>query len=649
MAYTIKKTSGATVATVPDRAINKSDTSLALVGYKAVGFGVDTAENFVHLMEHFANVSPPENPIDGQLWFDTTVNTMKVYHSENWGPLTSTSSVSTDPAQGGVSGVYHCAIAADNTSVLLLFAGNKIIAAIASKDITQSHIPAGATIGNTVYPLQAIFPFGLQGGINLANDNNLDDATDYVFSGRVPLAEQAHFAGGGGVDSQVSGWTYLDLGPGKSIGLMLSNGQAVAAVASAYVLWADLPPSITVYVSKDHQDDPCVVPIQARFGKKSYKQWTVDGAGLPTFVAGQTIADVALFPGLTFADTALAGLNQTVYGLVSAASTAYSTSLATAVADTKLWVDQQSVTSQKVAAIETNLTTKTSTSSVASAIDAILASTNNTTAINDLKTQFTTAMTATSFGEALTKISTASSLSATNSQSLTDIASAFTTKFGGGTLSQAITNLYTTVSANSGVGNGWGLTVNSNGYVNGVEALNGSSSKNTFKVTTSRFVIGDNNIDFVPFDVVNGVARMRSVEVDTLKTNTAVVPVKSTTTTAVVGQYNATTGIPTPTIVVRSVTVKMQAPGYIEATFSGKQVFSNTAASCPWAFSTFVNGQALTESTNSGTAPGETVTTWGTFYAPVPGDYVVEVRWNAHLSVSIAGRTLFAKGFPFTS
>lgn len=65
---------------VPDMppGINTVDTSLSLVGRGYPNYGFKVAENFLHLLENFAGPNPPENPIEGQLWYDTSDPNNKV-------------------------------------------------------------------------------------------------------------------------------------------------------------------------------------------------------------------------------------------------------------------------------------------------------------------------------------------------------------------------------------------------------------------------------------------------------------------------------------------------------------------------------------------------------------------------------------------
>jgi microcystin-dependent protein len=56
---------------VRDNIVNEQ-TSLKFPGRNYTGYGQIIAENFLHLLENFANDTPPENPVAGQLWYDTT-------------------------------------------------------------------------------------------------------------------------------------------------------------------------------------------------------------------------------------------------------------------------------------------------------------------------------------------------------------------------------------------------------------------------------------------------------------------------------------------------------------------------------------------------------------------------------------------------
>lgn len=74
MPYTINKYSGAQISVVADGTVDQT-TSLKLVGKNYAGYGEIQNENFVYLLENFASPSPgPDNPLPGQLWFDTQNN-----------------------------------------------------------------------------------------------------------------------------------------------------------------------------------------------------------------------------------------------------------------------------------------------------------------------------------------------------------------------------------------------------------------------------------------------------------------------------------------------------------------------------------------------------------------------------------------------
>jgi len=83
MTYTIKNYDQSTLLTIPDGTTDHS-TSLSLVGKNVSNFGVLQNENFLYLLQNFANSSAPANPVAGQLWYDTSNIQLKFFDSANW-------------------------------------------------------------------------------------------------------------------------------------------------------------------------------------------------------------------------------------------------------------------------------------------------------------------------------------------------------------------------------------------------------------------------------------------------------------------------------------------------------------------------------------------------------------------------------------
>ena len=75
---------------IDDNSRNTVDTSLTFIGRNEASYGQAIAENFLHVLENFANVTPPNNPIEGQVWFDSATNRLKINDSTagsaNWRP-----------------------------------------------------------------------------------------------------------------------------------------------------------------------------------------------------------------------------------------------------------------------------------------------------------------------------------------------------------------------------------------------------------------------------------------------------------------------------------------------------------------------------------------------------------------------------------
>lgn len=79
MSYIINKTDGTVLTEVVDGTIDQVSTDITLVGKNATSYGESVNENFVKILENFASTTQPNNPIKGQLWYDTSEGRLKVY------------------------------------------------------------------------------------------------------------------------------------------------------------------------------------------------------------------------------------------------------------------------------------------------------------------------------------------------------------------------------------------------------------------------------------------------------------------------------------------------------------------------------------------------------------------------------------------
>ena len=63
MAYKINNTFGTLIVTLADGTIDTPTTDLTLIGKGYAGYGELIGENFLKLLENFANTSAPSKPI----------------------------------------------------------------------------------------------------------------------------------------------------------------------------------------------------------------------------------------------------------------------------------------------------------------------------------------------------------------------------------------------------------------------------------------------------------------------------------------------------------------------------------------------------------------------------------------------------------
>lgn len=78
MAYQVDKFNGTFLVSVDDGTIDTT-TDLRFVGKNYAGYGEVQNENFLHLLESFANTSAPPKTVMGQVWYDSGLKKLKFY------------------------------------------------------------------------------------------------------------------------------------------------------------------------------------------------------------------------------------------------------------------------------------------------------------------------------------------------------------------------------------------------------------------------------------------------------------------------------------------------------------------------------------------------------------------------------------------
>jgi len=118
MSYIINKTDGTKLVTLKDGVVDITTTDLALFGKGYAGFGERLNENFVKLLENFANINPPINKIRGQLWYDNTANQLKIWNGSKFKPVGSTINSNSSPTNSNTGDMWF------DTSSFQLYVNN---------------------------------------------------------------------------------------------------------------------------------------------------------------------------------------------------------------------------------------------------------------------------------------------------------------------------------------------------------------------------------------------------------------------------------------------------------------------------------------------------------------------------------------------
>jgi microcystin-dependent protein len=198
MPYNVNFSNNDVPPIVVNDSTNNTETSLIFPGRNVTGYGQYIAENFLKLLENFANneSQEPVNPVQGQLWYNTTNKTLLVYDGTSWKAASNIQKSNTAPSlelsQTGELWVDT------NNQQLYVFSGNRWILVgpefstglrsgplveeiVDSTNITRVVVtfyvedsPMTIISKDTFTPKVSIAGFPIiKSGVNLTNTNNI--------------------------------------------------------------------------------------------------------------------------------------------------------------------------------------------------------------------------------------------------------------------------------------------------------------------------------------------------------------------------------------------------------------------------------------------------------------------------------------------
>lgn len=199
MVYSISYYNGSNLTVVQDGTLDTTATSIALIGKNTVNFGLALNENFVALMQHFANTSPPPNPVQGQIWFNSVDSTLQVWTGTRWMLVT--------PPYVNNAGTATIVISTPSglIEVVAIVSDQLIVSVISHQTVDPAYLLDTVMISDTAFAFKTRFPYGLVPGVNLAVDAN-----GYKFNGTANQANVLSHSRNISIDGSMTGNVMFD-------------------------------------------------------------------------------------------------------------------------------------------------------------------------------------------------------------------------------------------------------------------------------------------------------------------------------------------------------------------------------------------------------------------------------------------------------
>ncbi|RYD62466.1 MAG: hypothetical protein EOP83_14520 [Verrucomicrobiaceae bacterium] len=172
MSFTVRLTTGTALAEVADQTIVTTECPISLVGRGAVNYAQAHAENFVHLLENFANTSAPASPVIGQQWYDTVAGQMKFWNGSSWLPVGGGGTGATGMiAQGSRLAGFTGAVLATSTGAVtvgVMLSEGVIIGIVSNQTLPVDILPPTVVLDGVSYNVASRFTDGVKAGMTFA-------------------------------------------------------------------------------------------------------------------------------------------------------------------------------------------------------------------------------------------------------------------------------------------------------------------------------------------------------------------------------------------------------------------------------------------------------------------------------------------------
>lgn len=109
MAYTVYKNTNTVLTTIEVGEVDDVSCSLVLIGKNVNNYGEYVNNNFVQVLTNFAGDenSPPAQPLEGQLWYDTTNKVVKLFDGSEFNSLRGADVGGTEPLTTSTGDLWY--------------------------------------------------------------------------------------------------------------------------------------------------------------------------------------------------------------------------------------------------------------------------------------------------------------------------------------------------------------------------------------------------------------------------------------------------------------------------------------------------------------------------------------------------------------